>query len=103
MISRVLVPVDDSEMAERAVRYALEAHPDAEITVLHVVGAPSPMMGKAVSLALKDDIEQAAEEHASAVFQRACDITDQFHTKVTTDIAWGTSANVIIDLRSSIR
>jgi len=68
MISRVLVPVDDSEMAERAVRYALEAHPDAEITVLHVVGEPSPMMGKAMSLAVEDDIEQAAEEHAQRFF-----------------------------------
>jgi hypothetical protein len=56
-----------------------------------------------VSLALEDDIEQAAEEDASAVLQRARDIADQFHTKITADIAWGTSANVIIDLRSSIR
>jgi len=26
MISRVLVPMDESEMAERALRFALEAH-----------------------------------------------------------------------------
>jgi len=45
MISRVLVPMDESEMAERALRFALEAHPDAEIIVLHVVGQPSSMMG----------------------------------------------------------
>ena len=103
MISCVLVPMDDSETAKRTVRYALEAYSDVEITALHVVGAPSPMMGKAVSLALEDDIEQAAEEHASAVPQRARDIADQFDTKITTDIAWGTSAKVIVDLRSSIR
>jgi nucleotide-binding universal stress UspA family protein len=42
MISRILVPMDDSEMAQRALEYALENHPDAEITVLHVVGEPSP-------------------------------------------------------------
>jgi nucleotide-binding universal stress UspA family protein len=95
--------MDDSETAERTVRYALEAYSDVEVTTLHVVGAPSPIMGKAVSLALEDDIEQAAEEHASAILQRARDIADQFHTNITTDIAWGTSANVIIDLRSSIR
>ena len=67
MISRVLVPMDDSETVKRTVRYALEAYSDVEITALHVVGAPSPMMGKAVGLALEDDIEQAAKEHTSAV------------------------------------
>ncbi|CDK40682.1 uspA domain protein [Halorubrum sp. AJ67] len=84
-------------MAERAVRYALEAHPDTEITVLHVVGEPSPMMGKAMSLALEDDIEQAAEEHVSAVLECAHDIADQFDTEITTDVAWGTPAKVTIN------
>ncbi|MFA9517299.1 universal stress protein [Halopenitus sp. H-Gu1] len=97
MIPRVLVPVDDSEMAERAVRYALEAHPDAEIVVLHVVGEPSGMMGKAVGLALEDDIQQAAEEHASAVHQRARDIADQYDTEISTEVAWGSPAKVIIN------
>jgi len=46
--------MDESEMAERALRFALEAHPDAEIIVLHVVGQPSSMMG-AAGLALADD------------------------------------------------
>ena len=44
MISRVLVPMDDSETAEQTVRCALEAYSDVEITTLHVVGAPSPIM-----------------------------------------------------------
>lgn len=96
MISRVLVPVDDSEMAERAVRYALEAHPDAEIMALHVVGEPSPMMGKAMSLALEDNIEEAAQEHASKVHQRARDIADQYDTEISTDVAWGNPAKEII-------
>lgn len=97
MISRVLVPVDDSEMAERAVRYALEAHPDAEIVVLHVVGEPSAMMGEAVGLALEDDIQQAAEEHASTVHQRARDIAEQYDAEISTDVAWGNPAKVIIN------
>jgi len=46
---------------------------------------------------LEDDIEQAAEEHASTVLQRARDIADQFDTEITTDIAWGTPAKVIIN------
>lgn len=65
IISRVFVPMDDSKMAVRALEYALKAHPDAEITVLHIVGEPSAMMGKAAGLALEDDIEEAAKEHAA--------------------------------------
>lgn len=97
MISRVLVPMDDSEMAEHALEYALEAHPDAEITVLHIVGEPSPMMGKAVGLALEDDFEEAAEEHASDVLDRAREIAKEHDVKIETDVAWGNPAKAIIN------
>ncbi|WP_394295318.1 universal stress protein [Natrialba taiwanensis] len=53
--------------------HALEAYPDADITVLTVVGKPSPMWGEATGLALADDLEEAAQEHAHAVFDRADD------------------------------
>jgi len=61
MIARVLVPMDSSEMAGKALEYALETHPDAEITAYHVVGTPTVMMGEAVGLALADDLEAEAE------------------------------------------
>jgi hypothetical protein len=60
--------MDDSELAKQALRYALEVHPIAEITVLHLVGKPSEMMRKAVVLAFEDDIEQAAEGATEVVF-----------------------------------
>jgi len=37
MSTRVLVPIDYSELAEKALRTVLSLHPDAEITVLHVI------------------------------------------------------------------
>jgi nucleotide-binding universal stress UspA family protein len=97
MVSRVLVPMDDSKMAERALEYALEAHPDAEITVLHVVGEPSPMMGKAMGLALEEDLEEAAEEHASAVLDRARERARASGTEIETEVAWGNPAKAIVD------
>ena len=97
MISRVLVPMDDSEMAERALEYALEAHPDAEITVLHIVGETSAMMGKAVALALEDDIEEAAEEHASQVLERAREIAKTHNRDIKTDVAWGNPPKAIVN------
>jgi nucleotide-binding universal stress UspA family protein len=37
MVTRVLVPLDDSPLATRALEHALEEWPDAEVVVLHVV------------------------------------------------------------------
>ena len=97
MISRVLVPMDDSEMAERALRYALEAHSDAEVVVLHVVGEPSGMWGEATSLALADDIGKAAEEHAEVVLDQAREIADEYDREITTDIQLGHPTRAILN------
>ncbi|QSG16027.1 universal stress protein [Halapricum desulfuricans] len=96
MVSQILVPMDDSEMATRALDHALTIHPDAEVTVLHVVGNPSPMMGKAMGLAMEDNLEQAAEEHASEIFEHAREIAQSHDTEIETDVAWGSPAKVIV-------
>jgi nucleotide-binding universal stress UspA family protein len=98
MIDRVLVPVDDSGMAERALRHALETYPDAEVTVLHVVGEPSPMFGEATGLALADDIERAAEEHARDVLERAREVAAEHGAEVDTVVEMGHPARAIVDL-----
>lgn len=100
MISRVLVPMDDSEMAERALRYALEAHPDADVTVLHVVGGPSSMMGDAATLALADDPEEAAREHASEPLERAREIAAETDRDISTAVKAGSPAPTITEAAS---
>lgn len=97
MIERVLVPMDESDLAEKALRYALEAHPDAEITVLHVVGQPSPMMGPATRLALEDDFEAAAEEHAEKLFDRAREIANEYDAEIDTQVTAGHPAKQIVE------
>lgn len=96
MTTRVLVPMDHSEMAEHALEYALKTHPDAEITVLHVVGTPSPMMGKAVSLALEKDVDAAAEEQAAEIFQRAREIAVSSDIEISTEVTLGSPAKEIL-------
>lgn len=96
MASSVLVAMDDSEMAERALEYALDTHPDAEITVLHVVGEPSSMMGKAVGLALEDDPQEAAQKQAEPVFERAHRVADAYGRTIDTNVAVGTPAKAIV-------
>lgn len=89
--------MDDSEMAQRALEYALENHPGGEITVLHVVGEPSPMGGSAMSLALEDDLEAAAEKRAEAVFDRARELAAEHEVEITTEVRLGHPTRAILN------
>ncbi|MFB6153110.1 MAG: universal stress protein [Halodesulfurarchaeum sp.] len=97
MISRILVPMDGSEMAHRALEYALENHPDAEITVLHVVGEPSQWAGAATSLALEEDLEAAAEERAEQVFDEARELAAEYDVEIATEVQLGHPTRAILN------
>ncbi len=97
MLSRILVPMDDSEHASHALEYALENHPEANVTVLHVVGVPSMMMGAAVGLSLEDDISEAAAERAEPVFERAHEVADERDREIDEIVGVGHPARNIID------
>jgi len=97
MLSRILVPMDDSEHASHALEYALENHPEADVTVLHVVGVPSMMMGGAVGLSLEDDISEAAAERAEPVFERAREVADEHSREIDSIVGVGHPARNIID------
>lgn len=96
MVNRVLVPMDDSELAGHALEYALEVHPGAEITIFHVVGGPSSMMGKAVGLMLEDDVGAAGEERAESVFERAREIAADTDASIETEVGYGQPARAIV-------
>ena len=96
MIDRVLVPMDGSEMSVRALEYALDVHADAEITVLFVAGEPSPMMGKALRLALETDVSEAAEEVAEEVFEGARELAAGRGVELETEVALGSPARQIV-------
>lgn len=98
MTLRVLVPMDDSALAERALRYALETLPDAEITVLHVVGGPSPMMGEATRVALEDDPEHGGDEEAEELLEKARTIATEYDVEVETRVATGHPARQIVEI-----
>ncbi|MDL5362688.1 universal stress protein [Halalkalicoccus sp. NIPERK01] len=97
MIARVLVAMDGSEMAEKALEFALDAYPDAEITVLTVVGAPTWFMGEATGLALADDPQQAAAERARPVFERARALAAEHDAEIDTTVALGPPARTIVE------
>lgn len=97
MISRILVPMDDSEHATQALEYAFDNFPDADISVLHVVGAPSSMMGGATAISLADNVEEAAAEHAEPAFERAREIANVRDRDIDTIVGIGHPARNIIN------
>lgn len=84
-------------MARGALEYALTEHPAAEITVLHVVGAPSPMMGTAASVVLSEEFEESAREQADVVFDRAREIAADHDRAIDTELAFGSPARAIVE------
>lgn len=97
MIERVLVPMDDSELSERALRYALDVHRDADVTVLHVVGEPSRMMGAATGIALADNSEERIQELSAEVFDRAQKIAEEHDAAIDTMSEVGSAARRIVE------
>jgi nucleotide-binding universal stress UspA family protein len=97
MASQILVPMDDSEHAGQALEYAFDNFPGADVSVLHIVGVPSPMMGEAAALALADDMEEAAAERAEPVFERAREIATERDREIDTIVDIGHPARNIID------
>jgi nucleotide-binding universal stress UspA family protein len=96
MISKVLVGMDGSEIAEQALEYALEVHSDANITVLTVVGEPSAMFGEATAIALAADPERSATEYAQPVIDRVQEIASEYDAEVTIEVETGHPARMIL-------
>ncbi|MFC5135975.1 MULTISPECIES: universal stress protein [Haloferacaceae] len=97
MIARVLVAMDGSEVAERALRYALDVHGDAEIVVLHVTGEPSSMMGEATGMALSEDPEGEIRDQAADVIDRAREIATEYDEEVDIEVAVGRPGKRIVE------
>ena len=95
MIDRVLVPMDGSAMAEKALDYACTVHRDAEITVLTVVGVPTLHMGEAAGLSLADDLDAAAMEIASPIFASAAELAGKYQHDITTMVRLGRPSRAI--------
>ncbi|MXR22409.1 universal stress protein [Halobacterium bonnevillei] len=97
MVSRVLVGMDDSEMAAEALRYALDVHAGSDITVLTVVGVPSPMMGEATAIAMAEDPQAKAEEAAEPVLDRARELAAERDVDIDTIVGAGHPARTIVN------
>ncbi len=96
MAARILVAMADAPMSDQALAFALETFPDADITVVHIVGVPGWWMAEAATLALANDIGQAVEDRAATVFERARSIAEEYDRDIVTVADVGHPARAIL-------
>ncbi len=85
MGKHVLVPVDDSDPAASALDFAIEEHPDATITALHVVDPGEFVASKGIESAVTDaDMQEVYEGHAETLLEELCEEVETCETNVET-------------------
>ena len=97
--TRVLVPVDSSELAEKALRTTLSLHPDAEVTVLHVIDFRTSDLGPGgwgSSPTAFDEWLAEARGATADLLAKAEAVATEYDTEVTTDSVVGEDAQSII-------
>lgn len=96
---QVLIPMDYSELSEKALRTACSLHPDADITVLHVIDFRTSDLGSGgwgESPNTWDDWLAEAREHAEELLDRAEAIAAEYDVEIATDTDVGEDARTIV-------
>jgi nucleotide-binding universal stress UspA family protein len=96
MVDHVLVPMDDSPLARRALEFALGTHPGAAVTVLYVVDYVEESYG-AEMLVGPEELRDRATERADRILADARDLTAEYGVRPTTVTAFGDPARTIVD------
>ncbi|MFA9518621.1 universal stress protein [Halopenitus sp. H-Gu1] len=91
----ILVPMDGSPMAKRALEHALSMHPDAQFTVLHVIDYIEESYS-ARALVGPDELRDRAEERAEELFEEAEGIADEHDVEIETRTATGDPSREIV-------
>lgn len=98
MDQRVLVPIDESDRSSAALEYALEEHPEASVTVLHVIDPREFRTYGGVEGWV--DMEQIADQqrdHARRLVENARERAADRGITVTTEILTGKPARSIVE------
>lgn len=96
----VLVPIDGSPLSYRALRHALEAYSDADITALHVADLYDPGYGRDADslyepLAGSEEWYAMEEEVANNILSEAETIASEYEREIDTDSEIGDPERII--------
>lgn len=91
MSDHVLVPLDSTPLLETVLSYALEHHPEAEITVLHVATAPED-----APLEFTPEGVEEWRNDSDSVFDRATEVAAEYDRTIETAVVFGHPAQAIL-------
>lgn len=117
MSRHILVAMDRSQAAEAALEFALDEYPDATITVLHVIESndpldlftrPDPSEYIVPACGSESDLddelvpdpgrfERGQRKRAEIVFERACQISDEYDKEIELVVESGQPAPKIAE------
>ncbi|WP_226010710.1 universal stress protein [Halomicrobium salinisoli] len=98
MGQRILVPVDGSEQAERAVEFVTEHHPDATILLLHVINpAEAGYSAEASVPSFSEEWYEQEKARAERLFDELESAADATGTVVERAVEVGRPTTAIVD------
>jgi nucleotide-binding universal stress UspA family protein len=98
MPDNVLVALDGSPLAERALMYALETFPNATITTIYVINPIDSVIDvEAGGLPVAEDWYDTAQERATEIHTTATDLAADHDTVLATVTEVGKPAREILD------
>ncbi|WP_321168799.1 universal stress protein [Salinigranum salinum] len=96
MIDHVLVPMDDSPLARRALDFATAVHSGANITVLHVIDYVEESYS-AKMLVGPEELRERARIKTDRLFDEVRERIGEYEGEVETVVKFGTPAREITD------
>lgn len=98
MVRHVLVPVDASEAAQRALVFALEEYADDDITVLHVTNpVEDASLGDEDALFTGTETLEWEGTDAEDIFADARQIANERGATVEAEVTFGSPASAIVE------
>ena len=97
MADHVLLPMDGSDQARRALEHVLEEHPDATVTVLHVIDPARATYGAQAGIPPSSEEWYSAEEaRAEKLFEEVGELAAEAGIEVETATEVGQPSRVIV-------
>ncbi len=96
----ILVPIDDSQPAMKAVEHAVREYPDADLTLLHVIDPSVGMYGEGGIYAY-DSLIEGRREAADELLENAAEIAADHDGSVERETVVGSPGNEIVAVAES--
>lgn len=104
MARHVLVPMDTSTGARKALDFALDQYGDARITVVHVINPleDTYFASEEEFYTQVDVLEAQAEDRAKEIFDSARDLAAEYECTIETETAIGPPAGTIVETAETL-